>query len=141
MRACAMLGRLDQNMSDAVKVRQELDLRIGTDIFCIHTHVHLYLSLYLHSCTCTCTHVHVCECTCTCVHTSIYLSVVVPMCVHHALAAFLHVQCGSIQLCSVSPSIVYYTCIHAPLFLYMCIYYLSFLSLPPPPPPSSLLLM
>ena len=29
MRACAGLGRLDQNTSDAVKVRQEVDLRIG----------------------------------------------------------------------------------------------------------------
>jgi DNA topoisomerase-3 len=29
MRACASLGRLNQNVSDAVKVRQEVDLRIG----------------------------------------------------------------------------------------------------------------
>lgn len=29
MRACASLGRLDQNTSDAVKARQEVDLRIG----------------------------------------------------------------------------------------------------------------
>ena len=29
MRACASLCRLDQNVSDAVKVRQELDFRIG----------------------------------------------------------------------------------------------------------------
>ena len=29
MRACTSLGRLDQNTSDAVKVRQEVDLRIG----------------------------------------------------------------------------------------------------------------
>lgn len=29
MRACTNLGRLDQNTSDAVKTRQEVDLRIG----------------------------------------------------------------------------------------------------------------
>ena len=29
MRACSNLGTLDQMVSDAVKARQELDLRIG----------------------------------------------------------------------------------------------------------------
>ena len=32
MRACASLGRLNQNVSDAVKVRQEVDLRIGNTL-------------------------------------------------------------------------------------------------------------
>ena len=43
MAACRGLGRLDQRVSDAVKVRRELDLRIGKGTLALHEDICTYI--------------------------------------------------------------------------------------------------